>query len=293
MENASTASFRDAALAAYEAIETSCLIITSNKSRLLAPLTTGRPFPAVPAVIEAPRTRKRVNLGLAQAPGIGPLLYEDRRTSTTVKLVCTDCLRSDFPTMQGFLNHCRLAHSRIYDTHDECIQATGIKIDKAERDVLVAAGVEVSVVHLPSLQGMFQRAVGLGLEKGVEDFPDVSTVLSQTLGLHRDTPTLAPFLGKKVRKKVIHVYDEEQSVDILETMDEPCHRRRAPNRKTSDKAWSMTAAILAAEQNGDISVALLTASQIKDPERSRFHVTRRVTISDRSLYLPERMFMLL
>ncbi|KIJ25193.1 hypothetical protein M422DRAFT_56094 [Sphaerobolus stellatus SS14] len=295
-----SSTFRDAALAAYEAIESSCLIITSNQSSLLKPLTSGRPPPsAPPPPIEAPRTRKRVNLGLAQPPTVnGPLLFEDKTTKTTVKLVCPDCSRSDFPTMQGFLNHCRLAHTRLYGTHDECIQDTGVPIDDAERVALAATGVEVSTVHLPSIRGMFERAVGLGLlpessEPGNSGNADVSTHLSQTLGLHKDSPTLAPFLGKEVKKKVIHVYDEPDPVDIFSVDEDsekprkPLFKRYKPNNGPNEDE-SMNAIVIAETERAiHADVSSTEVSEINDPQLSRFHVTRRVNVTDRSLFLPE------
>ncbi|KAF8527474.1 hypothetical protein BU17DRAFT_81645 [Hysterangium stoloniferum] len=289
--------FREAALAAYEAIETSCQIISSRRSSLLAPITSGRPplqSPVPPP--EAPRTRKRVTLGLAQvaSSASGPILFQDRSTGTVVKLVCTDCSRQDFPTIQGFLNHCRLAHGRVYGTHDECIRQTGVRMDDTERDSLVAAGVDINAIYLPSLRGMFEQAVGLGAGSGTmgSDHDGSSTHLSQTLGFHMDTPMLAPFLGKEVKKKKIHVWDDEDVVDILsqDSLIEPPPSTciiKLRSRKNATTDWSVNDAALAAEQNGNVCASLSSLPETSGNQMSRFHVTRRVTVSDRSLYLSE------
>lgn len=302
--------FRDAALVAYENIEAPCHVISSTSSLPPSPFSNGKPQ-VLPAIIapEAPRTRKRAILGLTQSSSAGPILFEDRSTArpVTLKLVCTDCSRSDFPTMQGLLNHCRLAHSRVYGTHDECIQATGVIVDGDEREALLASGVEVNTVHLPSLKSMFERAVGLAptivsspseaaLEgQSVEESLGISTHLSQTLGYHKDTPTLAPFLGKQAKRKCIHVYDDSGPIDVtscdgtisLHTRIPPFFKRRP--RGDTDGDWSINLAALAVEKTGDTDVP---PSTLSEPLHSvtRFHVTRRILVSDRSLYLPESWY---
>ncbi|KAF8582829.1 hypothetical protein K439DRAFT_120063 [Ramaria rubella] len=298
------AAFRDAALAAYEGIEAPCQVVSSTRDLFLLPSTNGRRqvSPTVP-VSEAPRTRKRVTLGLAHAPSTGPILFEDRSTSphVTVKLVCIDCTRSDFPTIQGFLNHCRLAHSRVYGTHDECIQETGVVVETNERENLLASGVEINTVHLPSIRGMFERAVGLATDLApagtaellVDESSGPSTHLSQTLGFHKDTPTLAPFLGKKVKKKCIHVYDNSEPIDIISCDDNPppstrppCVMRNRAMRKKGDEP-SIYLLTLASEKTSDTEALEHISSDPLDGQASRFHVTRRVLVTDRSLYLPE------
>lgn len=300
--------FRDAAQVAYENIEAPCQVVSSTSNLPLSPSHNGK-FPVIPAAIvpEAPRTRKRVTLGLAQGLTAGPLLFEERSTASpvTLKLVCTDCSRSDFPTMQGFLNHCRLAHSRVYGTHDECIQATGVIVNDEERESLVASGVEINTIHLPSLKSMFERAVGMTPTTGtssfdaiaqsdsVEDSSEISTHLSQTLGYHKDTPTLAPFLGKEAKRKCIHVYDDSGVINITSSDEDekPSHSRislfvKQRPRHDSDNNLSINLAALAVEKTGEIEVSKDSPPELLDGV-TRFHVTRRLLISDRSLYLPE------
>lgn len=299
--------FRDAALVAYDNIEAPCHVVASTSLPPPSPFPNGKPsvLPA-PIPTEAPRTRKRVTLGLAQGPSTGPILFEERSTASpvTLKLVCTDCSRSDFPTMQGFLNHCRLAHSRIYGTHDECIQATGVMVDDEERESLLALGVEINTIHLPSLKSMFERAVGMVPTKvsslfettdqlySADDSEGISTHLSQTLGHHKDTPTLAPFLGRQARRKCIHVYDSSGPLDITTVDDEkPSHTRlsflvKQRPRRNNDSNRSINLAALVAETTGDTQVPQDPSSEPLDGV-TRFHVTRRILVSDRSLYLPE------
>ena len=42
-----------------------------------------------------------------------------------------------------------------------------------------------------------------------------ATLVTKTLGHHKDSPALAPFLGRAPKKKQIHVYDENLPVDII------------------------------------------------------------------------------
>lgn len=58
----------------------------------------------------------------------GPCVLK-RSDGETVKLVCVDCIRDDFSSTQGFINHCRIAHKREYKTHDEAAMHCGQPLD--------------------------------------------------------------------------------------------------------------------------------------------------------------------
>lgn len=287
--------FHDAAERVYEDIEDSCHIISSHKSRLLRPITSGKPpVLQVTPIIEPPRTRKRITLNLTSTPTHnGPILYQDRSTGATVKLTCVDCGRSDFPTIQGFLNHCRLAHSRIFNTHDECIQISGVPIDGDEKEAFRLSGVEIHISNSTSIRGMFERAVGLENKLAESDasghFESVSTHLSRTLGVHALTPTLAPFLGKAVRKKQIHVFEEPGFIDVVSADEEESRRnnlrqQQVDQRREDKDKISPFLDVLSVMQQHD---ALETfRSSEENSEHSRFRVKRRIIIADRSLHLP-------
>lgn len=59
----------------------------------------------------------------------GPCIVRRPRDGKMVKLVCLDCRRSDFSSAQGFINHCRIAHSRQFLSHDAAIEASGEEVD--------------------------------------------------------------------------------------------------------------------------------------------------------------------
>ena len=59
----------------------------------------------------------------------GPMIVARKSDGHMVKLVCLDCRRSDFNSVQGFINHCRIAHSRQFVSHEAAIEASGEEVD--------------------------------------------------------------------------------------------------------------------------------------------------------------------
>lgn len=62
----------------------------------------------------------------------GPMIVRRATDGHMVKLVCLDCRRSDFSSTQGFINHCRIAHTRQFLSHDAAIEASGEELDADE-----------------------------------------------------------------------------------------------------------------------------------------------------------------
>ena len=59
----------------------------------------------------------------------GPMIVKRSSDGHMVKLVCLDCRRSNFNSVQGFINHCRIAHTRQFASHDVAIEASGEEVD--------------------------------------------------------------------------------------------------------------------------------------------------------------------
>ncbi|KAI9805551.1 MAG: hypothetical protein M1825_000802 [Sarcosagium campestre] len=59
----------------------------------------------------------------------GPLIVKRSSDEQWVKLVCIDCDRGDFSSAQGFINHCRIAHHRGFESHDAAAIACGQIVD--------------------------------------------------------------------------------------------------------------------------------------------------------------------
>ena len=70
----------------------------------------------------------------------GPMIVKRSSDSHMVKLVCLDCRRSDFSSTQGFINHCRIAHSRQFVSHDAAIEASGEELDGTENNPTDSSG---------------------------------------------------------------------------------------------------------------------------------------------------------
>ena len=141
------------------------------------------------------------------------------------RLQCPKCLRVFFSSLQGLLNHARLAHNLEWGTHDECIRACAIPANEAD----VEGGVEVgsgATGVLPGLRTIFQMAVGAhNFQDDAQgesmnttsnsQTPSIAPHLTDTLGLHEDSAMLAPYLGKQAIRREIRVWDEENDVDIV------------------------------------------------------------------------------
>jgi hypothetical protein len=233
-------------------------------------------------------------------------------------LTCPTCIRTQFSTLQGLLNHARLAHGIEWASHDACITACAVPVpsgDEVEKDRVEEEGVEVpwggSVV---GLQRLFERAVGVNLPvsliseegegaTGAAAIP--STLLSRTLGLHADSPALAPFLGRTPKRRCIHAYEEDTDVDIL-SIDTAARRpsssfeSREGVTKRADEGgghpWRMAFPhrnrarpeldlVVDAPALVDNAADNTATPAIPGSTTSRFHITARVHITDRSLFI--------
>lgn len=67
----------------------------------------------------------------------GPMVIKRKSDNKQVKLVCLDCRRFDFSSTQGFINHCRIAHSRTFASHDAAAEACGEPVDVDEAGAIV------------------------------------------------------------------------------------------------------------------------------------------------------------
>ncbi|KAJ5761981.1 uncharacterized protein N7511_005363 [Penicillium nucicola] len=79
----------------------------------------------------------------------GPMLIRRKSDGVLVKLVCLDCRRDNFSSTQGFINHCRIAHSRNFASHDAAAVASGEAVDADDAGVVVARSEPISSVKAP------------------------------------------------------------------------------------------------------------------------------------------------
>lgn len=70
----------------------------------------------------------------------GPLVLKRSSDGQMVKLVCLDCDRGDFSSAQGFINHCRIAHHRGFESHDAAANACGQAVEFDETGQVIDEG---------------------------------------------------------------------------------------------------------------------------------------------------------
>jgi hypothetical protein len=143
-----------------------------------------------------------------------------------------------------------------------------------------------------------------------------STLLSQTLGIHADTPALAPFLRTSQRKRCINVHDENAIVDIgaqdlpstANASNPALHpwRKIHQQRSRTDSSPETDDIIALSYELDASSLADADGLEAKDDKqqqvgtgklvdtstsntRSRFHVTARLGISDWSMRIADGM----
>lgn len=252
-----------------------------------------------------PKARKNRISRTRPQPHIPTKLLFIRNTTvsppTVAKMVCPDCGRSDFTNLQGLLNHGRLMHKREYGSHDECMQMCAVVVEDDDEEEWVAKnGIELSGVSVPSLRRLFEIAVGeerngiIDGFYGEEDEENAqvvsSTHLSKTLGHHKDTPALAPFLGRAPKRRCINVFDEDEEVNIDDAGPTSASgwRMALPHRNIARPELDVIAEIAHTTQSEQAPTG--SFSQFADLSNNslstRFHVIARVVISDRSLWIP-------
>ncbi|KAH7923356.1 hypothetical protein BV22DRAFT_1130736 [Leucogyrophana mollusca] len=309
--------FQDAAMDALDAVDSHSAFLFDRELSYDTPEPSSRSFspfvpapPQVPARVYKPRHASSVRLAKSN---VKLVFIQDTTVDPPViaKMSCPDCGRFDFTNLQGLLNHCRLRHKRDFGTHDECMQKCAVIVPEEDQDWVMTHGTELSGVSLPSLRRLFEIAVGTSHDRGNPERPQVpepddtqghpseensipSTLLSRTLGLHIDTPALAPFLGRAPKRRCINVHDgDEVEVDIMtlhETspaLSPSSWRMTYPHRNTARPSLDMMV-----ESSIYVDLKLPASSNpSSNPSASttagtRFHFTTRVQISDRSLWLP-------
>ena len=316
-----TDDFQDAALDALEALEApSAFIFDTGLFEDQSPSSSFSPVvPNQPACPRAPKTRSsRTPKPSQQKKHLYIKLPSSTSDSQLAILACPICSRTQFTTLQGLLNHARLAHGVEWASHDACITACAVPIsaDAQSQETYERDGVEVSWGDsVVGLRRLFERAVGVD---GILPTPPVahaasdvslenlatapSTLLSRTLGLHADSPALAQFLGRAPKRRCVHVYDEDQHVDITtlssqaDTLvpEDPTQPKnsnsfcmRYPHRNTARKDLDQVVDVDTGTETITADTASTPAIITAGTATSRFHIIARVRLEDRSLFLKE------
>ncbi|KAK6339038.1 hypothetical protein TWF696_009834 [Orbilia brochopaga] len=87
-----------------------------------------------PASAASKRPQREAAAAAALSQKRPSICLHRQHDGSLVKLTCIDCKRSQFGSMQGFINHCRLAHQRDFQTHDHAAAACGTPFDPTGYD---------------------------------------------------------------------------------------------------------------------------------------------------------------
>lgn len=90
--------------------------------------------------ISLPMTKPRPRAGISRYQTLGaasgehkgkkgPMILKRALDGKLVKLVCLNCHREDFNSAQGFINHCRIAHSHNLTSHEAAARECGQEVD--------------------------------------------------------------------------------------------------------------------------------------------------------------------
>lgn len=88
----------------------------------------------------------------------GPLVIRRLADNIFVKLVCNNCQRCDFSSVQGFLNHCRIAHKVDYKSHEAAALDCGKPLEEDETH-LIPQGAPTATSGAPKPQQAPKPAV--------------------------------------------------------------------------------------------------------------------------------------
>ncbi|KAF9448329.1 hypothetical protein P691DRAFT_53677 [Macrolepiota fuliginosa MF-IS2] len=282
--------------------------------------------PAPKPKLQLPRNPKTAFLFIRSQSLLGTGRRDDLESELCV-LKCPVCSRITFTSLQGLLNHARISHSLEWGTHDECIHACAV----ADPDIDIDTGIEVGVGSggiLPGLRTIFEMAVGpsrsnarIGARSVVEDEKSIEaeyhasspSYLTKTLGLHGDTPALAPFLGKAPIRRGINVCQQDETLDIGSAS--------GASHAIRPKAWRLQLAqrgsLRLMVEEGGINVngsgmreedhtpgldhiandvprneGNTSSEQMLGPV-TRFHFATRIVVTDRSLWIDPGMWSIL
>ncbi|MCJ1225116.1 hypothetical protein MMC12_001765 [Toensbergia leucococca] len=127
----------------------------------------------------------------------GPMILKRSTDGRMVKLVCLDCRRTDFGSVQGFINHCRISHNRGFASHEAAALACGEEVELNEAGGIIgepsgATSMSAALVH-PLIRSMSMSKLGL---------KNVATILprreSLTMGGSSNQQPKPPQLGAAI-----------------------------------------------------------------------------------------------
>jgi len=100
-----------------------------NRANRVSPFDFHVPAP----VARTSRTSTGNRQDSGNTSGRDPMIMKRQADGEWVRLRCSVCHRSNFNNIQGFLNHCRIAHHQDYKSHEQAAIACGevVQVDEA------------------------------------------------------------------------------------------------------------------------------------------------------------------
>jgi len=155
-----------------------------------------------------------------------PLVLRRSTDNQLVKLICNNCLRGNFSSIQGFLNHCRIAHKVDYKSHDLAAIDCGRLLDDADLAKLPAETHALPVAGTPTPKAHASRANSSASSKmaaaAAASTPTASTASKTFPVLHVSTPAQP----REMVKGFVHALNSP--VANLPTPPASVVRKRAP-----------------------------------------------------------------
>lgn len=268
----------------------------SQDAKELSPKAAAMPIEADPT------ENRQCSDGCEEEPDIGfsenmpkPLFIQQESGAepVTVLISCEVCGRSDFPTIHSLLSHARIGHAIYYRGHEELVGRCGRVVTGAEAQRVRRYGTEASSRIMLSMRSVIERGIGSAQGGG-------ATLSTETLGLHPESAALAAFLGKSPKVHSIRVYEPEGDIDVdtvdhdLETQQLLAMRRRKATRTRYSKQTSFCNLAAANTDLTHITEHPETSgppsqATVRDTA-SRFHLKRRLIITDSSHFLTESAY---
>jgi hypothetical protein len=157
----------------------------------------------------------------------GPLIIRRSTDGKMVKLLCIDCGRGDFSSAQGFINHCRIAHKRGFESHDQAALECGQELGADEQAGVVAPAPETKVVAATPttlVHPLILSAPSNVLPRGNANRTTVPVVKAPKLVEIPDFPGLTksdktPNLSKFLNRMKVGVDLQEMVEDAAEMVD--------------------------------------------------------------------------
>lgn len=177
-----------------------------------------------------------------------PMVLKRQVDDQWVRLKCIHCLRSDFNNVQGFLNHCRIAHHQEYKSHEAAAIACGeiVQLDETQLPAPKPIAPERPRADRPSVININQDQVAIDplitnepihspIDRVLPHTPNMTPLKSPANSVPSalnfgSLSSLAPHLAKKMMQ------DKNLKQDVA-GLDDVIRETRAP---VDTSAWDNT-----------------------------------------------------